>query len=615
MLFGVIGVVIVDLMGNYELVLVEIPFETGTASPAYLQFWDVPARDEPRIVNPADTSIGTWLDDWWFRASRSIRDRTVPDTFSGDLEPITEFPGFSYVHADNHAHVIAIFMAMVVIAVGFSMLLQQRNPDTLQTLFYALLLGCLLFVNMWYYPPGLVIIVGAEALRRFLRQRRLALVDWGEILVFSAVVIGVSLIAVGPYLAPLTPSVSGLLPNIYQGTRPQQMLLVLGALLPLMIVYLGVETYRLTRRRQARWYIGMVVTLDVALALIVAVVVLTYREIHRNGTDYYSIARGLIDKAPYFDVVQPAIALRLDGLPTLIILFALFLLVIVLLLPYVWRRAAPCDATDTPVGSPAAAYSFALIMVGLVLVIVPEFVYILDTWGHRGNTVFKAYIQMWFLIGIGVSYGLYSLFADPEGRIASRSRRWILGGVCCIAIAGGLPYVPAALWQRGLWDAGQYREPQTLTLEGGLSLATDDDYNVLRCLQDLVGQQDVVVASGVYGPAERYALFFDARGLSAGRVGALTGIPTVLGWGMHELSWRRVDMGVLETRYEDTRTLYTTPNLTLARTIIDRYGIDYILYGDVEHHPDWYGTAGEQKFLESFPVVCASGTSRVYKVQ
>ncbi len=38
------------------------------------------------------------------------------------------------------------------------------------------------------------------------------------------------------------------------------------------------------------------------------------------------------------------------------------------------------------------------------------------------------------------------------------------------------------------------------------------------------------------------------------------------------------------------------------------------VYGVVERSPDKYGSAGEQKFLESYEVVCEAGNSRIYRV-
>ena len=46
-LVGLLGMVFVILMGNFSTLLVEIPYETQTASPEYLQFWDMNERTTP----------------------------------------------------------------------------------------------------------------------------------------------------------------------------------------------------------------------------------------------------------------------------------------------------------------------------------------------------------------------------------------------------------------------------------------------------------------------------------------------------------------------------------------------------------------------------------------
>jgi uncharacterized membrane protein len=58
--------------------------------------------------------------------------------------------------------------------------------------------------------------------------------------------------------------------------------------------------------------------------------------------------------------------------------------------------------------------------------------------------------------------------------------------------------------------------------------------------------------------------------------------------------------------------LYTDLRLDVAMRIIERYGIDYIMYGATER--EHYSGVGEEKFRDNFELVCESGSSRVYRV-
>jgi uncharacterized membrane protein len=66
----------------------------------------------------------------------------------------------------------------------------------------------------------------------------------------------------------------------------------------------------------------------------------------------------------------------------------------------------------------------------------------------------------------------------------------------------------------------------------------------------------------------------------------------VLGWAGHELQWDHQP----GTREADVKTLYTTTNLTEARELIDRYGVDYVVFGPIERTT--YGDAGLGKWDE-----------------
>jgi uncharacterized membrane protein len=76
-----------------------------------------------------------------------------------------------------------------------------------------------------------------------------------------------------------------------------------------------------------------------------------------------------------------------------------------------------------------------------------------------------------------------------------------------------------------------------------------------------------------------------------GRVTARTGLPTIVGWPNHEWQERGALPPVL-ARVDDVATLYRTDNAALARSLLDRYNVDYIYIGGYER--DRYGpNAGE----------------------
>jgi uncharacterized membrane protein len=123
------------------------------------------------------------------------------------------------------------------------------------------------------------------------------------------------------------------------------------------------------------------------------------------------------------------------------------------------------------------------------------------------------------------------------------------------------------------------------------------------CLSQLVEGDEAVIVEAV-GPPYRSEY---------GRVGALTGLPILLGWENHEAQWRGATYGEVKgTRPEDIQRLYTDPRWETAQAIINQYDIDYIFYGVTERSD--YGIAGEDKFIEHLEPVCEREGSLFYYV-
>ncbi len=80
----------------------------------------------------------------------------------GDIEPITEFPFFTVLYADLHAHLIALPLTLLALAFVVSVVLAKcRWPSTLDGAlgFFigALALGSLRPTNTWDLPTFLLL--------------------------------------------------------------------------------------------------------------------------------------------------------------------------------------------------------------------------------------------------------------------------------------------------------------------------------------------------------------------------------------------------------------------------------------------------------------------------
>ena len=229
---GLMAASMLVLMGNLGTGLVELPYRGYTSDvpvldtvvgDTYFDFWDVEDRSGPyyqiegrledgsRRVRLLDTGElltlapsegnplgyievadrdrdGTpnWDDDsqpttdwgywWWFRYSRVVRDRDLSNTPVG-VQPIAEVPHFSFILSDNHPHVLGLPFTVLMIGLAVSLALRHDPLKHWEILVYAVFLGGMIFMNAWD-AVYLLIVVGAEVLRRLMRNGTGQLTGW-----------------------------------------------------------------------------------------------------------------------------------------------------------------------------------------------------------------------------------------------------------------------------------------------------------------------------------------------------------------------------------------------------------------------------------------------------
>jgi uncharacterized membrane protein len=65
------------------------------------------------------------------------------------------------------------------------------------------------------------------------------------------------------------------------------------------------------------------------------------------------------------------------------------------------------------------------------------------------------------------------------------------------------------------------------------------------------------------------------------RISSNTGLPTVLGWTVHEWLWRGT-YDIPAPRIEDVKVLYESPDVEKTNALIKKYNISYIYIGELE---------------------------------
>jgi len=448
-----------------------------------------------------------------------------------------------------------------------------------------LIFGGLTFLNAWDLPLyGSVFILviwwsqREETLQTQLREVGLA---------GAGMLIGAILLYY-PWYPSFASQAGGILPNIIFPTRvPQFIVMFATALIPIGI-WLSREAWSGLRRRDLKGLAGIAIGIPFFLWLFsLALTALLAVYSHRYDPVSYEIAMSGIGAESTRDVLRAAVERRLEAAGTVLVLGAIAAAAILLL----WKRFRISSGTrlERQGGeeNPTNAFILILLIIGTLLILGPEYVYLKDQFGTRMNTIFKFYFAAWTLWGIAAAYGTHVLLQLP-------GRKRLLAAIALVPLGMGLLYPLFGVWTK----TNGFNPQAGRTIDGTayLWLQNPGDAEAIEWINATLANG--VVAEAVGGSYSSYA-----------RISEHTGLQAVIGWPGHESQWRG-SASLLGSREEDVRTLYQTRNWNEAVEILDRYGIDYIYVGYLERNT--YQPLIEAKFEASMQLIYEQGDVRIY---
>lgn len=201
------------------------------------------------------------------------------------------------------------------------------------------------------------------------------------------------------------------------------------------------------------------------------------------------------------------------------------------------------------------------------LIVFPEFFYFKDIYpAHfRSNTMFKLGYQAFLMYAIISAYVIVTIVSERWGTKWKRGV-FLLLLVPQLFLVSIYPYFSVRSY---------FGELRSYVGLDGLSWLRDqypDDYDVVLWFRsEVAGQQ-------------RDAVVLEADGDSYtdyNRISAFTGIPTVIGWAVHEWLWRG-SYDVVAPRREDVRLIYEEADADTTRSLLRRYGVTHIVIGGIE---------------------------------
>jgi len=706
---GLLALFLLIFAGNLGASLLELPWNgrgniDGDA--AYFDFWDVPERGRLAVraeggawqelatgdpLSEEAYSIGgytsvtdsdrnglpdtvdnerayeDWNFWWWFRYSRVINDRFLNDDPIG-VQPIAEFPHFSFILGDIHPHVLALPFALLALTVAAGLALGGKFPEWWQLLLMAIFVGGMVFMNSWdaIYLPFLI---GAEALRRLLNNQNGRLTDRDVlgIVGFGTLVVALFVMLYLPWLLSFTSQAGGFYLNLIWNTAPQQLFLQFGAFAIIILPFVGISLWQ--GRDRIAWG-RFLVTFVLLAVILVGLFPMFGVGVYNTICGWQASPDELLERDPNAierlgGAACTAQRITLGGvLPATdgfwgdfmarraesYISQGLILFVIVAIAFRLFGKpntSEPDHAKPSALYHPATAFALLTLAAGLVLILAPDFVYLVDNFRVRINTVFKLYYQGWIFLSVAAGYGTYEIYrlrpqaSESFTSIIKSNPLWVLGQASYTVVVGIVILLVAvypmyAARSRGLQESNVIARFQTyeqclndtgdqdtclaayeLSLDGRPSAVSAAEYEVIQCLLDSDTIDSPIVAEAPYNGG------YNAR---FGRVATLTGYPNLLGWINHQGQWRgptydtvtevvrNANGQIVDSREIQTDTLYQTEDWAVVDSVIERYGIDYVMVGEAEYNRYADYRDGLEKFSLRYPAVCAAGDVALYYV-
>ena len=225
---------------------------------------------------------------------------------------------------------------------------------------------------------------------------------------------------------------------------------------------------------------------------------------------------------------------------------------------------------DTP---DLAVLMWSLCAMGLVFL--PEVIYVKDIYGgdyYRANTMFKLTYQAFILFGVCMAYIITRALAGasirPHMSVARRRvvRLISAAALVCLLLTGGYIFKACSSW------FGNVLRPENRVSTDASVFVSESflsDFEAISWLNTHVSGTPTILEA----PGDSYSDYE--------RVSVATGLPTVAGWYVHEWLWRS-DTVELNQRLADIETIYTSTDAAAVKALIEKYNIAYIYIGRLE---------------------------------
>ncbi|MDP4040019.1 MAG: DUF2298 domain-containing protein [Candidatus Pacearchaeota archaeon] len=241
-----------------------------------------------------------------------------------------------------------------------------------------------------------------------------------------------------------------------------------------------------------------------------------------------------------------------------------------------------------------------LILLSTLLIIIPEFIYVKDIYPahYRANTMFKLVYEAFIMLSISSGYIITRLISNfkfhPFGKLRTNFKfvYWIIG-LLTLTLVFLYPYFAINSY------FGNLRNYSGLDGTKYLKSSYPNDYEAILWINKNIKEQPVILEA----QGDSYTDY--------GRVSTNTGLPTVLGWTVHEWLWRG-SYDIPSPRITEIQTMYESKNLEETKNLLKKYDVSLIFIGSLEKQK--YPNLNEEKFKSLGKIIFQKEESKIFEI-
>ena len=489
--------------------------------------------------------------DYW----RSTR---IVSMVSSGLE-INEFPFFTFLFADLHAHLLSIPMLISLLSLSFLLYYENssgsiRLKDLIILLFLALLTGTIKATNSWDYPLAVLIVL------------------------FSIIMLNYYGLGSGRF-------------KFFKST----FYFIFYFLSSIVLFYnfdnsFIMPEFALSFSNWKTPFLAMIQILFLPLALFITFAFLYLKNFRNKLKVLYSDFSITLNKQIIIFLMIFLTGIILGIFYQFLTLFILIITILMILAIFLIK--SKLFEND----SKLFAWISLLLFLGLSIPIFTE-LFVVKNDINRMNTFFKFNFQSWILLNLAASLLLPFIYYE----INNKAQKYVFIIIISLLTTIGMSYSLYSIKPRisdrfdnelHSLDGFGYMLNNEYSQKGNM-IPLSNSYNAIDWINNNIQGNPVVLEHST-----------DLYSWSS-RISINTGLPTVLGWDWHQKQQRSLDSYSVTLRKKHIEEFYSTNSSQYVLDFLNYYNVNMIIYGNIESHsfPD---------FIKRFESMDIKGIKKIY---